>query len=195
MQTNPGKTKTSELVMTAMMICIIMVAILLLRIPIPFTQGYVNLSDAVIFFGIMILGWKHGAAAAALGSMLGDIIGGYAMWAPWTFCIKGLMAIVTGLLICELCKKQNLSDRSFTLLEILSMAAGGLIMTAGYFVGEGVMYGNWGVAALGIPWNICQFCVGMAIAIALTEALKKTPYRDMIVYRKARQEDRPTDKE
>ena len=44
--------------MTAMMMCIIMVSIMLLRVPIPFTQGYVNLSDAMIFMAVIILGWK-----------------------------------------------------------------------------------------------------------------------------------------
>ena len=48
--------KTSVTVLTAMMMCIIMVAIFVLRIPIPFTQGYVNLSDAMIFLAVIMLG-------------------------------------------------------------------------------------------------------------------------------------------
>lgn len=184
MQTNFETSKTSKLVMTAMTMCMIMVAIFLFRVPIPFTQGYVNLSDAIIFIGIMVLGWKYGAVAAALGSMLGDILGGFAMWAPWTFAIKGGMAIIAGLLICSLCKKEHLSDRAFVALEILAMVAGGLFMTAGYFVGEGIMYGNWVVAALGVPWNLCQFAVGIMLALVLTEALKKTAFRKYFIYRK-----------
>lgn len=184
MQTNFENSKTSKLVMTAMTMCIIMVAIFLFRIPIPFTQGYVNLSDAVIFMGIMMLGWKYGAIAAALGSMLGDIVGGFAMWAPWTFGIKGLMAIVAGTLIAGLCKKEHLSDRMFTALEILAMAAGGILMVIGYFIAEGVMYGSWAIAILGVPWNICQFCVGIALALVLTEALKKTPFKKNITYKR-----------
>ena len=71
--------KTSVTVLTAMMLCIIMVAIFVLRIPIPFTQGYVNLSDGIIFIAIGLLDKKHSVAAASLGSMMGDIIGGFAM--------------------------------------------------------------------------------------------------------------------
>lgn len=184
MQTNFDISKTSKLVMTAMMMCMIMVAIFLFRIPIPFTQGYVNLSDAIIFIGIFILGWKYGAVAAAVGSMLGDIVGGFAMWAPWTFCIKGGMAIIAGVLICELCKHHGMSDRKYVLLETLAMTAGGIFMAGGYFIAEGVMYGSWAIAALGVPWNICQFAVGMVLCLVLTESLRKTSFRRMFTYKK-----------
>ena len=40
-----------------------------------------------------------GAVAAAVGGALGDILGGFPVWAPWTFCIKGIMAIVMGLFL------------------------------------------------------------------------------------------------
>ena len=46
-------------------------------------------------------------------------------------------------------------------------------MAFGYFIAERVIYGTWAVAALGIPWNIGQFAVGIAVAIAITSALKK----------------------
>ena len=184
MQTNFETSRTSKLVMTAMTMCMIMVAIFLFRIPIPFTQGYVNLSDAVIFIGILVLGVRYGAIAAALGSMLGDIIGGFAMWAPWTFCIKGGMAIIAGLLIASLCRRKDLTDKKFTVLMTCDMIAGGLFMTFGYYVAEGIMYGSWVVAALGIPWNIGQFCVGIVLALVLTESLKKTSFRKYFIYRR-----------
>jgi NAD(P)-dependent dehydrogenase (short-subunit alcohol dehydrogenase family) len=46
-----------------------------------------------------VLGYKYGAAAGAFGAMLGDIIGGFAMWAPWTLVIKGVMAFIMGAII------------------------------------------------------------------------------------------------
>ena len=67
MQTN---SKTFRLVLTALMMSLIMVAILFIRVPIPFTQGYVHLGDAMIFLDVLVLGWKYGAVAAALGGML-----------------------------------------------------------------------------------------------------------------------------
>ena len=79
------RNNTFKIVMTALMMCLIMVATMFIRIPIPGTQGYVHLGDAMIFLSVLILGWKYGALAAAFGSMLADIIGGFAMWAPWSF--------------------------------------------------------------------------------------------------------------
>ena len=172
MQTN---LKTFRLVLTALMMCLIMVAILFIRVPIPFTQGYVHLGDAMIFLAVLVLGWKYGAAAAALGGMLGDIVGGFAAWAPWTFVIKGIMALILGLIIAKASKNEDISDKKFMLVEILGMIAAGLFMAAGSYVAEGIMYGNWVAPALGVPWNIGQFVVGMILAAVMAAALSKTP--------------------
>ena len=170
METNIKKTNAT--VLTAMMMCIIMVAIFVLRIPVPFTQGYVNLSDGIIFIAIALLDKKHSVAAASLGCMMGDVLGGFAMWAPWTFCIKGLMALITVLIIeafAEKCK----SAKTKLAVQIIAMVCGGLFMVFGYFIAEGIMYGSWAVAALGVPWNIGQFTVGIILALVITAALKK----------------------
>lgn len=156
-----------------MMMCIIMVAIFVLRVPIPFTQGYVNLSDGIIFIAISILDRKHSVAAASLGSMMGDILGGFAMWAPWTFFIKGIMALITVLIIDAFARKE-LSAAARTGVRVLAMTCGGLFMVFGYFIAEKVMYGSWAVAALGIPWNIGQFAVGIILALIITAALGRT---------------------
>ncbi len=163
--------KTSDIVLSALMMCLIMVAIFILRIPVPFTQGYVNLSDGIIFLAVMILGYKYGALSAGLGSMMGDIIGGFAMWAPWTFVIKGIMALIFGLLL----QKSKAAEKPVQ--KVLAMIAGGIFMVFGYFIAEGVMYGSWAIAALGIPWNIGQFAVGIVLALLLETALGKTSFR------------------
>jgi len=179
MQTNKH---TSKLVISALMMCIIMVAIMFIKIPIPFTQGYVHPGDAMIFLAVLVLGWKYGAIAAAFGAMLGDVMGGFAAWAPWTFCIKGIMAIIMGLII-ELAFRKERSRSVVIAIEIIAMVVSGAFMTAGYFAAEGIMYGNWAVAALGIPWNIGQFVVGMVLAFVLAEALCKTSAKKYFTYR------------
>lgn len=164
--------KTSVTVLTAMMMCIIMVAIFVLRIPVPFTQGYVNLSDGIIFIAIALLDRRHSIAAASLGSMMGDVLGGFAMWAPWTFFIKGIMALIAVLIIDTFTVKCATANGRLA-VRIIAMVCGGLFMVFGYFIAEGVMYGSWVVAAIGVPWNIGQFSVGIAIALAITSALNK----------------------
>ena len=177
------KTNTFKLVLTALMMCLIMVSILFIRIPIPFTQGYVHLGDAMIFLSVLILGWKYGALAAALGGMLGDLVGGFAMWAPWTFAIKGIMAILLGLVIMATSKKKNLTAGKFICGEVIGMILAGIFMVIAYYVAEGIMYGNWVAPVFGIPWNIGQFAVGMVIAVLIAAALCRTPLKSYFTYR------------
>ena len=179
------QTNTSKIILTALMMGIIIVSTMMIRVPIPFTQGYVHLGDGMIFIGVLILGWKYGAVAGGIGSMLGDVIGGFAMWAPWTLAIKGSMALIMGLFIAFAAKKER-SRIQMVVMQLAGMIFAGLFMVIGYFVAEGLMYGNWVVAALGIPWNIGQFAVGMVIAAAIEAALYKTPAGKMFEYRTGR---------
>lgn len=151
------KITTGNLVLSSLMICLVLLGTVLFRIPIPMTQGYVHLGDAMIYVGVILLGKKQGAVTAALGSALGDVLGGYAFWAPWTFVIKFAMAYTAGSLIFRSSK---------TTLKAAAMTAGGIVMCAGYLVAERIMYGSWTPAAVSLPWNIGQFAVGEAVAIA-----------------------------
>lgn len=177
------RTNTFRVVMTAMMICLIMISILFVRVPIPFTQGYVHFGDAMIFLSVLILGWKYGAAAAALGGMLGDLLGGAAAWAAWSFGIKGIMALILGGIISVFAKKGALSRRKLLAAEITGMIVSGAFMVAGYYFAEGILYGNWITPVLGIPWNIGQFAVGGIIAVAISQALCRTPARKYFEYK------------
>lgn len=180
MQTN---TKTQKIVLAALMMGLIMVSILFIRIPIPFTQGYVHPGDAMIFLAVLVLGYKYGAAAGAFGAMLGDIIGGFAMWAPWTLVIKGVMAFIMGAIINFASKNKELTKTKKTIIEVVGMIAAGAFMTVGYYVAEGIMYGNWVTAALGIPWNIGQALAGVVIAVIIAQALRKSSAAKFFTYK------------
>lgn len=164
-------TKTERLVMTALMMSLILIGTVVIRIPIPLTQGYVHVGDALIYVAVLTLGKKHGAFAAVAGSALADILGGFAMWAPWTFAIKALMALIAGIFIEHAAEHSD--KRKVRAAALTGMILGGLEMTAGYFIAEGIMYGNWPVAMLGIPWNIGQFAVGIVIAGMIYEGISK----------------------
>lgn len=171
-----AKTGTHRLVYTSLMICLILLGTIVFRIPVPMTQGYVHLGDAMIYLGVMLLGRKQGSAAAALGSALGDILGGYAFWAPWTLAIKFTMAYVTGSIIERASQGEHYhkpSGAAATVITMSSMAAGGLVMCAGYLAAERIMYGSWALAAISVPWNIGQFAVGIAVSAAAIKLLER----------------------
>ena len=162
MSTNSSDIRTNRLVFTSLMTCLVLLGTLLFRIPVPMTQGYVHLGDAMIYIAVFILGKKQGAVAAALGSSLGDVLGGFAFWAPWSFIIKFAMAYACG----------SLTEKTS---KIASMTAGGLIMCAGYLIAERIMYGSWALAAIGLPWNAGQFAVGIAVSLAAQPLLSHIP--------------------
>lgn len=91
--------KTNKIILSGVMMAIVTVSTMLLAIPVPFTNGYIHLGDSMVFLSVLILGWKYGAVVAGGGSALADIFLSYVHWAPWTFIIKALMALVMGLAI------------------------------------------------------------------------------------------------
>ena len=176
--TNNTDSKTNKIVLTGITMGLVMVATMIIRIPVPFTQGYVHLGDAMIFLGVLVLGRNYGAVAAGVGSALADLLSGYAYYAPWTFVVKFLMAFVVGLALEHMEKKgQKVGDGKVHLSEVLAMAFGGIEMTVGYYIAASLMRGDWYTPLLSVPGNIGQFIVGMILAVILASALYKTPAR------------------
>lgn len=171
MSNGSSDNRTSGLVYTALMICLVLLGTVLFRIPVPMTQGYVHLGDTMIFLGVLMLGKRHGAAAAGLGSALADILGGFAFWAPWTLVIKFFMAFVTGLILERYARNHKHSHSTDRLVRLTAMTAGGILMCAGYLAAETMMYGSFALAIVGLPWNIGQVIVGMVLSMAIYSAL------------------------
>ncbi len=246
--------KTKQIVNTALMAALIFAATFSIRVPVPFTHGYIHAGDSMIFVAVLILGWKNGAIAAGMGSALSDLLAGYSQYILPTLVIKGLMAVIMGLaleksfnnkksifilstitvgvwlifnsiihriitvkavgesdmlidsfddvsnnmdltaliekaesqifvfaliiplflIILSLIikKKENISIR---VPQLLGMTIAGLWMVFGYFIVEGIMYGNFAIAAFSVPWNMIQYMMGFVIAVVLWAALEKTP--------------------
>lgn len=175
--------KTYKIVMTGLMMACITVFTMVLPIPIPGTGGYIHLGDAVIFLSVLVLGWKYGAVAAAVGSGLADLFLGAAVWMPWTICIKGLMAIVMGLFIEFAARK--FSGQKQMVTQAMGMVVAGIIMAAGYYLAEGVIYGNFIAPILTLPWNIGQFTLGTVVATTIAGILYKSPARKFFAYKPA----------
>ena len=174
MKKHVERSGVATMVLTAMMMCMVVVMTMIIRIPIPATQGYIHLGDCMIFFSVLLLGWKWGAVAAGLGSAMADFFAGYMQYVPITFIVKGLMGLIMGLAM-EYAVKKNLSRGAMKAMEIISMVVAGLVMVAGYYVAEGILYGNFLTPLASVPMNILQFVVGVVIATALYTAIEKAP--------------------
>ena len=87
------KTKTQKIVMAAMLAALVCVATMIVKIPSPL-KGYLNLGDCVVLLSGWILSPVYGFLAAGIGSALADLFSGYVTYAPATFIIKGIMALI-----------------------------------------------------------------------------------------------------
>lgn len=122
MENTANLMNTKKIILTGLMMALVTVATMVFIIPVPFTSGYIHLGDSMIFLSVLILGWRYGAVAAGVGSALADIFVGYANWAPWTLCIKGIMALMMGLAI-EKCMKNK---KNIIYLSIITVAFWGV---------------------------------------------------------------------
>lgn len=84
--------KTRAITLTGVFTALIFIMTFAIQIPISFTNGYIHPGDGVIFLAATLLDSKYAIFAAASGSMLADVAGGYYHWAIPTLIIKGLMA-------------------------------------------------------------------------------------------------------
>ena len=163
-------TKTKLLVLAALFTALTTVATMVIQIPSPM-NGSVNLGDCVVLLSAWVLGPWLGAAAGGLGSMLADVISGYAYYAPGTLVIKAVMALVAGLIFRAAAGRGR---RGELLIQTCGAALAEVIMVLGYFGYAGLLLGEgWG-AALSIPGNLIQAAFGLVIALALIRILERS---------------------
>lgn len=163
--------KIRKLVISALMAALVCVATMVVRIPTP-TNGYVNLGDCFVLLSGWLLGPWWGGAAAGIGSMLTDLFAGYTSFAPGTFLIKGLMAVMAYFLYASM-KKSSAG-------AIVSGVVAELWMAGGYFVYEALAL-QYGIgAAVGIPSNLVQGAVGLVVGFILLKIFQKAHIAERI---------------
>lgn len=159
--------KIKMLVLAALFAALSCVATLVISIPIPATNGYINLGDGVVLLGAFLLGPVYGMAAGGLGSMLADILLGYALYAPGTLIVKALMALCAALVLR--------AGRGKTAGLLLGALTGEAVMILGYFAYEALALGYGWAAAGSIPANAIQGTVGALVSILCYKALRAVP--------------------
>lgn len=158
-----------KLILAALFAALSCVATMSIRIPTPGTSGYIHPGDAIVILSGVILGPVWGFLAGGIGSALSDLIGGYFIYVPITFGIKGLVALAAGLLYQKVGKNQ----KSRYIVVILGGVADIILVAGGYFVCEFFIYGAG--AAASIPANIIQGVGGLVISCILYPILISIP--------------------
>lgn len=78
-----GISLAKHLSFTAVLAALCCVSTVFFVVPLP-ASGYFNMGDVFVLLSGWLLGPLYGAAAAGLGTMLADVVGGYASYAPAT---------------------------------------------------------------------------------------------------------------
>ncbi|GAA3647594.1 ECF transporter S component [Asaccharospora irregularis] len=159
--------KTKKIVLNGLMTALVCIATMVIQVPTPGTNGYVNVGDAVIFITSILFGPLAGMLAGGVGSALADLLSGYPHWALFTLIIKGLEGYLVGIIV----GKSNTISRN-----IFSISIGIVVMVIGYFLAGAILKGSFIVSAASIPSNIVQGIVSMIIAVPLALSLKNVEY-------------------
>jgi uncharacterized membrane protein len=139
-----------------------------------------------VVIGALVLGGFYGGLGGALGLVIGDLLSGWAVYAPLTLVLKLGIGLVTGLIAHRFGKINEINDPKKRFTWTLAASAGGLLLNmilsplANYFyniwiIGKpaaDVVF-TWGIIASGINAGI-SLIVAVAVYLALWPALKKS---------------------
>ena len=163
-------TNLKKIVMTALFAALACVATMSIRIPTPGTGGYIHPGDAIVILSGVILGPVWGLLAAGIGSAMADLLGGYFIYVPITFAIKGIIAWIAGIIYQRL---GGISKSQYKAV-ILGGIADIVLVAGGYFICEIPLYGV-SAAMASVPANLIQGLSGLFIALTLYPVLLAVP--------------------
>ncbi len=140
----------------------------------PFTGGYLNLGEAVIYAAAITATPLVAAIAGGVGASLADVATGYAIFAPGTLVIKMVEGYLAGVLV------RRLEGRGILGTGLACFLAG-LWMVLGYFLYEyfvsNPLTGRPPVnAVMEVPGNIIQALAGVIVGVPVGYWLKRAGY-------------------
>ncbi|OFI07435.1 thiamine precursor transporter HmpT [Clostridium acetireducens DSM 10703] len=172
-------TKTLDIVQISLMAAIIYIATAIVNVPVGIGyKGVVHLGDSMIFVAAILLGKRKATIASAIGMSMFDILSPYAMWAPFTFFIKGGMAYIAYIIAY----RKDYKGES-TLNNLFAFIVSGVWMNLAYLLAGTALNHfymkiplnqSFIVQSTHIPGDIAQVVVGIIIALPLIKIIKKT---------------------
>ncbi|WP_129596068.1 ECF transporter S component [Anaerophilus nitritogenes] len=168
-----NKMNIRQLTMTGLMTALVLVGTMLIQVPTP-TKGYIHIGDSMVYLSGILLGPVLGSIAAAIGSLFADVFSSYFIYAPATFVIKGLDALIVGYIYHKIVKENDGVSKKLVAFSF-SVIVGSVVMVGGYLLFESILYGFKG-AVVGIVGNITQGIGGGILAAPLMIALDKVKF-------------------
>lgn len=163
------KTIAEKLSFTALFAALCCVGTLVIVIPLPY--GYFNAGDIFVLLAGWCLGPVFGPVAAAIGSSLADLLSGFMLYAPVTFVVKGVDALIA-YIVWYAVKRLLFKGKADIAARVLSAVIAEAWMVFGYFVFESILYGISGGAA-SLAGNALQGGFAVVCGTALVVCLYK----------------------
>ncbi len=160
------QTHVRKLVTCALMTALVCAATMVVKIPSPL-NGYLNLGDCLVLAAGWTLSPLYGFLAAGLGSALADLFAGYVTYAPATFLIKALMALIAHFGVRLL--KNNCGKLP---ARLFSGFCAEVWMVGGYYLFEGLLYGFVPSLVNLLP-NSVQGTVGLIVGLVFVKLFEK----------------------
>ncbi len=158
-------SNTMDVAIIGLMAALVFTGTYFFKIPSAF--GYTHLGDCMIILTVCLFGTRRGVLAGAIGAGLSDFIGGYAVWVVPTMVLKGLWALIAGLITYKL-----LPGRKYSWL--LGAIIGGIVHVAGYTLVKIPLYGP--VVAFGEVFTLtCQTTAGIVLGGVAYTVLSQSP--------------------
>ncbi len=161
------RNKTNLITQNAILVAIVFISVKMINIPTAI-GGVINLSDSVILTISLIASTSSATLSSGLGSFIAEVMSPYAIFAPATLIIKGLMAFVSS----TINKKVHIKNKYVHIL--VGFIAAEIIMIIGYFIFQAYFL-DLGVyvASLDIINNVIQATLSIITAFILSNIILK----------------------
>ena len=136
--------KITLMCMTGVLASLVFVVTAYLHI--PTNNGYIHVGDGLIYLAACLLPWPYAMAVGAGGALLADCLTGYAIWAPGSVVIKALTALLFS----------YKGKKIINLRNSLALLPAAVLCVGGYYLYEGLIYGDYVAALSGIPASVTQ---------------------------------------
>ena len=159
----------AEMIVTALFIALVYVFTAFINVRLWFAPngGLIHLGNVPLFVCALLFGKRSGAIAGGIGMALFDLLSGWTLWAPFTLVIVAIMGFVSGLV----------GEKKGYGWSVLAMVLTLPIKIGGYYVAEGIIYGNWVVPATSILGNVIQVTTAISIVAIIIVPLKHAKNR------------------
>lgn len=159
--------KINNLVLFSILLALEIIITISIQLPIASGQGYINLSDCLIYLSGSLITPIFGGLLGGISGFFADIILGFAIYSPFTLIVKFFSGLICGLAF-RISKK---AFNNLSLSYLIAVILGTSIMLGGYFLSDTILFGKH-MASINILFNIIQAGFALVITQVIFEQVK-----------------------